>query len=145
LPIAQSLFASMYRDGKGVGRDQNESLQWLKRAAENGYPAAQFNLGFSYATGSGATVNLPEAVKWFRLSAEQGFAASENALGYAYGTGQGVGQDFIEAYKWCSLAQAQKNGNAEANLRNFVLKMTPEQIAAGKAAAAAFSPKTPFQ
>ena len=35
----------MYRNGQGVTQDNAEAVKWYRKAAEQGYAAAQFNLG----------------------------------------------------------------------------------------------------
>ena len=87
--------------------------------------------------------NPPEAVKWFRLAAEHGSPAGQNSLGYSYDIGAGVIADPVEAYKWYSLAVAAGERNAKVNMAKLLPRLTLEQIAAGKAEAAAFSPSVP--
>lgn len=47
---AQYAIAVMYRTGKGLPRDREQSLAWLKRSAEQGYPAAVAALAAESAT-----------------------------------------------------------------------------------------------
>src|SRR5262245_16842341 len=75
--------------------------------AEQGYPAAQYNLGVYYANGQGVPQDYVEAVKWFRLAAAQGEPHAQYALGAVFANGQGVPQDYIEAAKWYRLAADQ--------------------------------------
>jgi TPR repeat protein len=52
---------------------------WYRRAADQGYPPAQANLGLMHMHGSGVPPDWNEAVEWFRLAAAQGnYAAREN-------------------------------------------------------------------
>ena len=41
-----------------------EAIKWYTKAAENGYPDAQSELGFMYLNGEGTPVNKTESVKW---------------------------------------------------------------------------------
>ena len=75
-----------------------EAAKWLREAAEQNDPAAQFNLGMLYETGQGVPQNYLEAVKWYRESAEHGYPAAQFNLGVFYETGQVVPQD----YNWRS-------------------------------------------
>ena len=47
-------------------------LYWYRRAAEQGYPPAQNNLGWLYMHGRGVSPDEEMAVKWFRRAAQQG-------------------------------------------------------------------------
>ena len=70
----------MYDSGKGVPQDHSEAVQWFRRAAEQGYAEAQFNLGVSYHKGEGVPQDDSESTKWFRRAAEQEFAPAKDAL-----------------------------------------------------------------
>ena len=43
----------------------------FRRAAEEGNPLAQYDLGYCYEHGIGVTVDLSEAIRWYKLSAAQ--------------------------------------------------------------------------
>jgi len=53
-------------------QEYGEAAKWFREAAEQGDPAAQFNLGVLYETGQGVAQNFAEAVKWYHEAAEQG-------------------------------------------------------------------------
>ena len=53
--------------------------KWYRKAAEQGYAAAQYNLGINYYNGTGVSQNKEEAKKWLRKAANQGY---ENAKQY---------------------------------------------------------------
>ena len=42
---------------------------WMKKAAEQGAPECQFELGNAYDCGKGVEPDLEESVKWYRLAA----------------------------------------------------------------------------
>ena len=96
--------------------DNSEAARWYRKAAEQGYAIAQFNLGIMYELGKGVKQDYEEAVKWYRLAAEQGHAAAQNSLGYMYSNGKGVTQDKSEAVKWYRLAAEQGHAQAQFNL-----------------------------
>ena len=70
----------MYADGRGVPEDAREAVHWYRLAAEQGFAAAQFNLGVMYTRGRGVPEDAREAVRWYRLAAEQGHAGAQAAL-----------------------------------------------------------------
>jgi TPR repeat protein len=105
-----------------------------RKAAEQGNPLSQFNLGLMYYKGRAVRQNYTEAVKWWRLSAEKGFAEALNNLGMMYGNGDGVAQDHVEAHKWFDLAAAHhprgRKRRKSVRDRDFLVKrMTSAQVA----------------
>ena len=99
--------------GQVQPRDDTEMVERLRRAADEGVAAAQFDLGVMYANGDGVPQDEEEAAKWFRLAAEQGDADAQFALGVMYGSGRGVRQDDSEAVKWFRRAAEQGDANAQ--------------------------------
>ena len=105
-----------------------------RKAAEQGNPLSQFNLGLMYYKGRAVRQNYTEAVKWWRLSAEKGFAEALNNLGMMYGNGDGVQQDDVQAHKWFDLAAAhhppgRKRRKSVRDRDYLVNRMTSAQIA----------------
>ncbi|HCN10096.1 MAG TPA: hypothetical protein DIT01_19390, partial [Lentisphaeria bacterium] len=49
-----------------VPQDDAEAVKWFRKAAEQGYPQAQYNLGVAYANGEGVPEDDVAAVKWYR-------------------------------------------------------------------------------
>ena len=96
-----------------------EAVKWYRKAADQGYAAAQYDLGFSYNLGLGVSQDYTEAVKWYRKAAEQGFADAQYNLGCCYGLGQGVPQDYAEAVKWFRKAAEQGHGSAIEVLKKW--------------------------
>jgi len=48
---AQFMLGVMYEEGKGVTQNDKTAVKWYRLAAEQGYAAAQNNLGVKYAKG----------------------------------------------------------------------------------------------
>ncbi len=65
-------------------------MEWYTKAAEQGYAAAQHNLGVMYAHGKGVPENDKIAVKWYTKAAEQGHGNAQHNLGVMYDKGHGV-------------------------------------------------------
>ncbi len=103
-PEVMNRIGYMYDYGQGVEKDASIGVRWYKKAAEQGYAKAQFNLGLCYQFGNGVKKDLNEAIKWFRKSAEQSHADAEAKMGYLTVTGTGIRQDFQQAMKWYRLA-----------------------------------------
>jgi TPR repeat protein len=60
-----------YDTGTGVRRDAAEAARWFRRAADQGDPAAQQNLGIMYANGDGVPQDPAAAYLWLTLAAAQ--------------------------------------------------------------------------
>ena len=130
----------MYANGQGVVKDYVEAVKWYRKAADQGYAAAQFNLGVTYSDGRGVVKNEVEAVKWYRKAADQGNAKAQTNLGYMYANGRGVVKDEIEGYKWYLLAGAQGDENAKKNISIIERAMPPSQRAEGQRLAREWKP-----
>lgn len=89
-----------------------EALKWFRKAAEQGLPHAQYNLGLMYDQGKGIVKDPSEAIKWFTKAAIQGHDGAQYNLGCAYRDGEGIKQNFVESNKW--YLKAAEQGYAEA-------------------------------
>ena len=86
--MAQNIMGLAYKCGMGVKQNHAASIQWFRRAAEQGEADAQFNLGRLYGSevdgmyknGRAAPANDAEAFKWYRLAAEQGHTQAQVRL-----------------------------------------------------------------
>jgi hypothetical protein len=136
----------MHLGGPGVPQDYAEAVRWCRKAAEQGHPGAQFQLGVMYEMGLGVTQDWAEAVRWYRKAAEQGDAHAQFDLGVMYAHGEGVPQDYVQAHMWVSLAASRASGDDQrkfAHERDFLAeKMTPQQVAEAQRLAREWKPKT---
>jgi len=82
-----------------VQKNETLAIGWLHKAADQGLPEAQRQLGLLYQLGKRVTKNPAEAVRWLRLAADQNDAASQYFLGHCYSGGNGVPKDFDAAMK----------------------------------------------
>jgi TPR repeat protein len=84
------------------------------KAAEQGYPKAQRQLGNAYNSGEGVAKDEAEAVRWYRKAAEQGDADAQTILGsmYEYGGG-GLSKDDTEAASWFRKAAEQGDAGGQ--------------------------------
>ncbi len=100
----------------GVTKDYAEAVKWYRKAAEQNFTLAQYDLGCCYSFGQGITKDDVEGVKWYRKAADQGLASAQHNLAVHYRDGQGVPQDYAEAVKWFRKAAEQNEANAQYNL-----------------------------
>jgi len=94
------------------GKDDDESVKWLTKAAEKGLLNAQVAIGGAYYSGRGVNVDKNSAVNWFRKAAEQGSVQGALFLGLCNKYGEGVPINAEEAVKW--LTQAANHNDATA-------------------------------
>ena len=92
--------------------DEVESAKWYERAAEQGHPRAQRNLGQCYYEGNGVPEDLAKAIKLFRQAAEQGDTVGQFLLGECLTYGDGIAQD--EAKGITLVRKAAMKGHADA-------------------------------
>jgi uncharacterized protein len=59
-------------NGDGVAKDLAEAVKWYRRAAEQNYVLAQYDLGVCYAKGNGVPRDYVKAYMWWLLAAAQG-------------------------------------------------------------------------
>ena len=70
----------MYDEGDGVEEDDVKAVEWYRKAAEQEYSDAQYNLGAMYYNGEGVEQDYAKAVEWVRKAAEQGHEGAKEAL-----------------------------------------------------------------
>jgi hypothetical protein len=66
--------------GWGSMKNEPEAVYWYRKAAEQGYPAAEYDLGRMLAEGRGVPKNEAEAEAWFRRAAEKGIREAQQRL-----------------------------------------------------------------
>src|SRR5579875_163406 len=93
-----------------------QALEWIKRAAENGYADAQFELGRACEDGRGVPQNWAQAANWYRKAAEQGHARAQCALALLIELGRCPPSAAGESIKWFRSAAAQGYAEAEYQL-----------------------------
>ena len=64
----------MHEQGIGVDQDLGEAVNWYRRAAEQGYVAAQYSLGVGYYKGDGLPQDHVLAHVWANVAATNGYA-----------------------------------------------------------------------
>lgn len=80
--------------------DLPQAITWLRNAAEQHHPPAEFQLGQLYDFGFGVTRSEEQALAWYRLAAEHGSGAGQRAVGEIYQKGRGVASNPSEAARW---------------------------------------------
>jgi hypothetical protein len=113
--------------GSGVGAEKSDpiALEWLRKAAAQRHPDAEYLLGVVHATGRyGVERDDRLAAVWLRRAARQGHLDAQVSLGLAYAEGRGVSRDASEAYGW--LLEAARRGHPAAI--ELVRKIRPRAL-----------------
>jgi serine/threonine protein kinase len=114
---AQNKLGEIYVEGRKATRNAAEAFAWLQKAANQGLPVAQFNLGQLYDFGFDEfPENDVQAVNWYKKAAEQGHIDAQYFLGIMYANGQGVSKDEREAIHWYKEAADQGDAAAQKAL-----------------------------
>ena len=109
--------------------DYATALQEWTPLAEQGYAAAQYNLGQMYYRGEGVPKDDKEAAKWYRRAVEQGLVEAQFNLGLMYRNGEGVLQDYVLAHLWWNIARSNGLAVTGESMNFLEKKMTSSQIA----------------
>jgi TPR repeat protein len=96
------MVAVRYQTGLGVDVNNEKSVEWLQRSADQGNFEAQSSLGFAYLMGIGVSKDYEQALALFLGSA--GVAQSRFYISNFYTHGWVGAKDKIKAYMWCLLA-----------------------------------------
>lgn len=108
------------------------AVQWYRKAAAQGYPAAQYKLGEMYWHGIGVARDVMASAKWYLMAAELGYPRAQWNLWMAYSGGMGVPRDPVAAYKWASLAASQGIVGADKMAEVQTHSMTQKELAEAK-------------
>ena len=141
---AQYELGVRYFKGRGAPKDPQESLRWIRLAAENSSVEAQVLMGDIYyatrrmslhrdyprydladnlAAALGLTDNIhTELLHWYRLAAKQNDSHAQLRLGEIYANAEGSREDFARAASWYRLAAEQDNQDANIGLAELFAK-----------------------
>src|SRR3954451_534250 len=72
------------------GEDTAQAIAWIRRAADQQFAPAEFQMGQVYDFGFGVPQDDPQALAWYRRAADHGSAPAQRALGDFYRKGRAV-------------------------------------------------------
>lgn len=84
---------------------KQESFVWLKLAAEEGHPQAQYEVGLTYAQGMITDQDDAKALLWLHEAAANDHPQAQSYLSWMAALGLGKTHDLNEAIHWFMLAQ----------------------------------------
>ncbi len=79
-----------------ISSKNKEAMQWFEKAAKQGMPDAQLNLGVLYRDEK----DFKQAATWFEIAAQNNVLEAQFQLGCFYEKGIGVSQNFETAVEW---------------------------------------------
>ena len=88
----------------------------LRRAAEQGIPAAQYRYAKQLITGEGVEINLEDARQWIERAANSGHRLAMHELGIMYFYGTGTAQNNETAARWFEEAALLGLADSQFNL-----------------------------
>ena len=78
---SQYLMGYSYNNGvNGANQDLAQARSWFIKAANNGFGAAAFFMGWYYYYGEGVAQNMGEALKWYTKAAELGMSEAKSMI-----------------------------------------------------------------
>ena len=89
------------------------AYKWLKKAADENNPEAQYNLGEMYYNGFHVSQNYTETIKWYKRAAEQNIPIAKYNLGNMYLNGEGVKPNIKKAMSFLISAAELNNKDAQ--------------------------------
>ncbi|MDJ1157981.1 hypothetical protein QNA08_07010 [Chelatococcus sp. SYSU_G07232] len=143
LAPAQYRIASQYEKGLGVARDPRMARDWYERAAQAGNIKAMHNLAVLLAEGVNGKPDYAAAIGWFRKAAEHGVRDSQYNLAILLARGLGTQQNLVESHMWFALVAALGDEDAGRKRDEVASRLKPAELAAAKAAADQWRPRTP--
>jgi len=101
--------------------EMDAAVSGWRAAADQGFAAAQGNLGYLYEEGHGVKQSDAEAVKWWKKAVEQGNAGAQFSLGLMFVEGRGVARSDAKAAQLYRKAAEQGHSMAQCNLGNLCM------------------------
>jgi len=93
--------------------DYTKAVEFYRKAADQGYAPAQYEIALRYYIGKGVPQSYNEYVKWLRKAAECGYAPAQLDLGLCYAVGNYVPLNYTEYIKWIRKAADQEYDQAQ--------------------------------
>ncbi|KAG0046246.1 hypothetical protein BGZ90_008230, partial [Linnemannia elongata] len=114
-----SLGDAKAQDWKGVKQDLDEARYWYLKAANQGDPAGQCNLGHLYRLELGVDRNHLTALSWYQKAAARGDAGGQCYVGLVYKDGLTGVVDYSAAMEWYLMAASQGYAYAQYSIGNL--------------------------
>lgn len=97
--LAQYNLGVLFDEGRGVSSNRTKAMQWLEKAAQQGYSRAQHNLALLYIGVLGPERDPEKGRFWLERAASKGFPRSQYTLGKMFLEGLEVDKDETRAFE----------------------------------------------
>jgi len=99
-----------------------DPVELIRQSAEQGWPAAQYNLGLLYEQGYYVDEDGAKAFEWYLKAAMQGSTEGMTSVGMCYYKGIGITPDLDKALAWLNKAAVSKDARAQLLLAEIYAK-----------------------
>jgi TPR repeat protein len=127
--LAQHELGLRHLFGRGTAPDSVSAVYWIRRAADQSYPPANFNLGILAYHGWGMEWNPFEAYTRFLFAAQHGMPEAEYVMAQFLTENLVVPRNYGKAYEWLKKSAQKDFGPAKLAVAQF----EKEGIGHGKA------------
>ncbi|MBS0287177.1 MAG: sel1 repeat family protein, partial [Proteobacteria bacterium] len=111
-----------------VTKDYGVAVGYFRKAAENNYALAQYNIGLMYYNGWGVTEDRGLALKWFERAAKHHESEyAQYLMGEMYAEGLGIQKDRSQAYAWMRISADHRLENMEQELTKLLWETSPAE------------------
>ncbi len=100
--LSQCDLGAFYATDETFGlKDEAEAVKWYTKAAQGGYPDAQYNLGLMTLIGEGTSKDLKKGIPWMEQAVANGSELAAHVLSIIYREGMyGVKASSSKAARW---------------------------------------------
>lgn len=119
---AQTALGSLYEEGIGVKKDQEEARKWFQKAADQGDTVGLVDLARKYLSRTGIEKDDAKAFSLMMKAAEQNDPAGQFSVAYMLMTGQGTQRDTAAAIPWLQKSASLGHPQAQYALGLELLK-----------------------
>ena len=99
-PNCQYELANNYLNGTNLPIDKEKAALLFLKAANDGYAAAQYMMGYCLENALGVEPDIKKANYWYQKSADQEYSLAIWALGSSYEFGKGFKIDLKKAFSY---------------------------------------------
>ena len=99
-----------------------DPVEMIRQSAEQGWPAAQFNMGLLCEEGFFVEKDERQAFEWYSRAAKQKCLEAMTALGLCHYKGIGVPADLTNALSWLTTAAEEDDSRAQLLLAEIYAK-----------------------
>jgi len=109
----------LYFNGKFVEKNNDQSFQWISKAAHQGHAVSQTTLGYFLEKGIGTSRNTAEAISWYTKAADQNEPVALYNLANAHLTGRNLPKNVAVAREFFRKASALGHVQSTTMLRQL--------------------------